>query len=187
MSCYTSSVLLAAVQSGDLAGTDREGAPLATLSSLLLPLLAMASFICHHPSYSPTRFHSRRLCLTRLHHRRWAETTPVTFVFIPSITPLPNAVIGYSPRSTASRLWLSSGSRHLITYQWARHENSVSHSYKQRCPLTRCQTFLWVLRMHIVVLREICLQWDLSYCRSSVMRGNRASAPWQMPPFRISH
>lgn len=95
--CYTSSELLAAVQGRDLAGTDREGARQQLSPPHLLPQLAMASFICHHPSPTPpTPLHSRHLCLTRLRRRRRAETTPVTFVFVPSIRVLPNALIGHS-------------------------------------------------------------------------------------------
>lgn len=49
VSFNTYSELQAAVQGRDLAGTDREGAREQLSPPLLFPLLAMASFICHHP------------------------------------------------------------------------------------------------------------------------------------------
>lgn len=58
-------------------------------NSLLLPQLTMASFICHRPllRHPPPSSHPRHLCLTCLRCR--AETTPVTFAFISSVTYLP--------------------------------------------------------------------------------------------------
>lgn len=49
VSFNTYSELLAAVRGRDLAGTDREGAREQLSPPLPFPLLAMASFICHHP------------------------------------------------------------------------------------------------------------------------------------------
>lgn len=147
----------------------------------------MASFICHHPSYSPTPFHSRHLCLTRLQRHRWAETTPVTFAFIPSIMLLPNAVIGCHPSPAFE--WLTS--RRDIKTALVIHIIRSLHY-----PVARWQIYLWGPRANIVVLLWYMPPIRMSYRHAAVIFchgfkwwqaiGHQFSV-WWMPAFRIAH
>ena len=99
---YTSSWLPAAVRGRDLAGGDREGATRVTLSLLLSSSLSRRwpHLSVTTPPTPPTTTPPPQTSLSNAPFRRSARNNCRHLCFVPSITVLPNAVIGHSERLT---------------------------------------------------------------------------------------